>query len=312
MIGHEWQRKFLEQAWVTDCLAHAYFLAGPEGIGKKSVVQEFSKLILCSKPDKRNFKNCKICQSCSLNIDKHPDFFVLGLDGKEIKINNVRVIKKQLRLKPAIAGVRVVLIDNAHLLNKEASNSLLKLIEEPKGDIYFFLVSHQLQKVLPTILSRTQIVRFQLIPKVKIEELVRKQNWQVPAELLVWFSQGRPAWIYAWDRWFGDSKNKDKFKELIQVIDGFNVFNWFDWSTMIENQESDVNFELLSQIIVHGLLSKLNGSLSVSIDKYIHFQRKLLGDKFIKWISNLMDVGYLSRTTNVNVRLAWENIFWRL
>ncbi len=160
MIGHKKQQTFFRQAFLSGQLSHAYLLTGPEGIGKKLFAKEFAKGLLC--PHKRFFAQCD-CPSClQVGNNSHPDYYVYE-EKADLNIESVRQIAENASMSTYSGGWRAVIIDNVHILcqaDASAANALLKTIEEPGINTVCLLVTHKLDRVLPTIQSRCVNVRF--------------------------------------------------------------------------------------------------------------------------------------------------------
>lgn len=160
LIGHEEQVKMFEKIVGNKALSHAYLLSGPSGVGKLNFAQHIVHLLYCD----IGFSfadivsgNCT-CKSCSeKNILQHPDVFYT--DGSAA-ISEIRKLRKSLSFS-AYCGVRkIAVINSAELLSREAANALLKVLEEPRGDVMFILITSRLALMIPTILSRCDSVKF--------------------------------------------------------------------------------------------------------------------------------------------------------
>src|SRR4030042_5617712 len=125
IIGHKKQWQYLLKSKETGRLSHAYLFCGQEKLGKKKVALEWISLLLGEDVFKNN----------------HPDLTLIEPEGKEIQIGQIKQLIWNLSLKPYSAPFKVALIDRAHLMNEEAQASLLKTLEEPKGETILFLVS---------------------------------------------------------------------------------------------------------------------------------------------------------------------------
>lgn len=177
----------LQLAYVGDKVAHAYIFAGPEGVGKFATAKEFAKLLLCKNPVERGDFNdsCGNCDSCrAFDAGSHYDFehiykellkFTEGGKEKdpplEFPIDVVRefVIEK-VKNKPALLTRRVFVLTEAEKLNNESQNCLLKVLEEPPGYCCIILICTKPEKLLPTIRSRCQILRFGPVAEDRIIE----------------------------------------------------------------------------------------------------------------------------------------------
>jgi DNA polymerase-3 subunit delta' len=137
---------------------HANLWSGPEGIGKYLWARKIGRYALCLNSDVFFDDNCT-CVSCS-QTDQHPDLVVLGNEPESLKVDRVRVLLAACSMKPMISKRRVVIIRDVHLLTPQAQNAFLKTLEEPPGQTIFFLLTHLERKLLQTIRSRCQHVRF--------------------------------------------------------------------------------------------------------------------------------------------------------
>lgn len=143
-------------------LPHASLLLGNEGTGKRPLAFKLAKFLLCKAADKKTAKyeaSCNECHSCKLfDAGSHPDYFICDQEakGKQIKVDTVRKLNDFLAKTPQISACQVVQIYPIEALNLNASNALLKTLEEPSGESYLLLMAERLGSVLPTIRSRTQ------------------------------------------------------------------------------------------------------------------------------------------------------------
>ena len=141
-------------------LPQALLIAGPYGVGKKTLARQLAKGIMCR--GTAPMKPCGICKNCR-RFDRMqlPDFLIpeKKRDTKNIIIDSIRSILDALSSHPLEHGRRVVLIENAELLTPQAQNALLKSIEEPDDSTYFLFTADSLRAILPTIRSRCRIAR---------------------------------------------------------------------------------------------------------------------------------------------------------
>nr|WP_240164535.1 DNA polymerase III subunit delta' [Pantoea sp. Ap-967] len=157
--AYPWQQAIWQQLAGRSRHAHAYLLHGPQGIGKRAMAERLMARLLCQKP--QGLDACGQCKSCQLlKAGSHPDNFVLEPEeaDKPIKIDQVRELVAFVVQTAQLGGRKVVLIEPVEAMNINASNALLKSLEEPSGDTVLILVSHQPSRLLPTIKSRCQQV----------------------------------------------------------------------------------------------------------------------------------------------------------
>lgn len=164
----QWQ--FLKKSIELEKISHAYLFLGQKGLGKKSTAIEFIKLLNCSDKIFSN-RPCQICRSCQ-DIEKqiHPDFALVEPEKGQIQISQIRELKKILSLHAYSARYKSIIINNAETMNQEASSALLKILEEPKGETVFILVSNYSEALLSTIFSRCQTIKFFTLKPQKLSD----------------------------------------------------------------------------------------------------------------------------------------------
>ncbi|MDL2280850.1 DNA polymerase III subunit delta' [Selenomonadales bacterium OttesenSCG-928-I06] len=178
VIGHEKSIQFLKNLIKKEQIPHALLFSGPDGIGKKLCAEIFAKSILCNSDTE---KPCNSCQSClSYDNNTHPDFKSIttedGTDTTTIKIEQIRELKSYVSLIPVFKKGRVCIIDNAQKMTVQASNSILKLLEEPPDNNYFILITPFDDQLLETITSRCLKIDFQSINKNLLFEHLNKKD----------------------------------------------------------------------------------------------------------------------------------------
>ncbi len=144
-------------------LGHAYLFSGLRGSGKTSTARIFSKALLCEKGP--TSKPCDGCEQCEMaNEGRHIDIIEMDAASSR-KIDDIRELIEHTKYKPSIGRYKVFIIDEVHMLTKEAFNALLKTLEEPPEFVKFILATTDPLKLPATILSRTQHFRFKKIAK---------------------------------------------------------------------------------------------------------------------------------------------------
>lgn len=159
IIGNDENKKILSNSIINKNIVHSYLFYGPEGIGKKIFAKEFAKMILCNGEGQE--KPCNECKSCiEFDSDNNPDFFIIEQDGSSIKIDQIRQMQKSVLEKPIESSKKVYIIDNCHLMTKEAQNCILKTLEEPQEYIVIIMISSNEYSILPTVKSRCTKIYF--------------------------------------------------------------------------------------------------------------------------------------------------------
>jgi len=187
----QWQK--VQQQLRGSMLPHALLMSGPEGVGKSDFAYHLANSLLCQSPDDMG-NACSECASCKLlSAETHPDLFVLQAEerGKAIKVDDVRQLSNKLSLTSQYGGYQVAIIVDAHDMNINASNSLLKTLEEPPSDTVLILVSSNPQKLPVTVRSRCQTIAFN-VPDAQLSlSWLEKQNIQ-QGQALLQLSHGAP------------------------------------------------------------------------------------------------------------------------
>ncbi len=172
IIGQERAIKILTKSLKENKVSSSYIFIGNEGTGKKFAAIELTKAVNCLNLNK-NLEACNNCYSCNGIIKQCcPDLKIVKTTKGSIKIEQIREIRKEIQLKPFRSKKKVYIIDQAEKMTLEASNCLLKTIEEPPHYAIIILICSKIDPILPTIVSRCQIINFGLITSFKIKELL--------------------------------------------------------------------------------------------------------------------------------------------
>ncbi len=169
-----------------DRLGHAYLFSGLRGSGKTSTARIFAKALLCEQGP--TSKPCDTCEQCTMaNEGRHIDIIEMDAASSR-KIDDIRDLIEHTKYKPSVGRYKVFIIDEVHMLTKEAFNALLKTLEEPPEFVKFILATTDPLKLPATILSRTQHFRFKKIAKplvVKhLEHILNTENIPFDPEAL--------------------------------------------------------------------------------------------------------------------------------
>ncbi|MGE4318707.1 MAG: ATP-binding protein [Deferribacterales bacterium] len=177
LIGHSREKEIFSRIIAENRLHHAYILSGREGIGKKLFAKETARALLC---ENGSFLTDCPCRHC-VNIlnSEHPDIHII--EETPLKIDTARQINQEAFMSPMSAKKKVYIIDNADSFGLQAANALLKTLEEPPSDTYFFLITSRYSQVLHTIRSRCVNIGFGLLSAEEVTEIVR-QHTEKPDE----------------------------------------------------------------------------------------------------------------------------------
>lgn len=146
-------------------LGHAYIFEGVSGSGKKAMAKYVSQALFCQNKAPESAEPCLECGICqNIAADQHVDTVIVEKSGASIKVEQIRQLKSELTTSGLESSRKVIIIEEADLMTTSAANSLLKFLEEPQGDIILFLLATAKQNLLPTIVSRCQVITFQTQP----------------------------------------------------------------------------------------------------------------------------------------------------
>jgi len=177
--GNERVVSYFQKAISHEHLGHAYLFSGQEGVGKATLARLISQTLLCKNPTKDG--PCETCSAChKFDSGNHPDFHEFVPDGTYFKIDQVREIIHQASLKPVESRWKTFLLESVHYMRDEASNAMLKVLEEPPGQTILFLITETAEVLLPTIRSRCQHFPFQPLPQEEIVDWLVK-NKEIPS-----------------------------------------------------------------------------------------------------------------------------------
>ena len=192
--GQDRAISFLQAALANKTIAHAYIFVGPDGVGRILTALAFAKALNCKGSGAE--VPCGSCAPCrKIDASNHPDVSVLKAekDKGSIKIGTIRELIRSVSLTPYEANKKVYIIADAELMTEEASNALLKTLEEPLSESVLILIAENLNSILPTIASRAQIVRFFPMGIDEVKDLLTKGHGidDQRAHILAHLSSGR-------------------------------------------------------------------------------------------------------------------------
>lgn len=311
IIGHEKTIKSLQSSIKNNKISHSYLFVGEESIGKKMVASVFAKALLCKK---KSFNPCNNCSSCvKFNTGNHPDFFLIEPDNKYIRKKQIEEIIENTMTKPIESERKIFIIDDSYKMNKTAQNSFLKTLEEPPKFVNFILISTRSTNLLPTIVSRCEIIKFFPTEKNKIIELlttkynISREN----GEFISSFSRGRVGKAIELATSEDFFKKREKIIEIVdQVVKG-DKLKIFHSQDFFENNKD--NYEELLDIILYWFRDLLvykelgKSNLLINKDKIDLLSTEAFLSK--EKINDIIDTIQITKNNikhNVNYQLSLE------
>ncbi len=186
LIGQEPIVRTLRNAITSNRIGHAYLFTGSRGVGKTSAARIFAKALNCQHGP--TLEPCNACDSC-LAVSTGDDLDVLEIDGASNRgIDEVRQLRGNVGIRPSRSRYKIYIIDEVHMLSRDAFNALLKTLEEPPGHVKFIFCTTDVEKVPVTVISRCQ--RFDFAPirlpviTQRLAEIARQEGAQADPEAL--------------------------------------------------------------------------------------------------------------------------------
>ena len=309
ICGQHNQINFLKNALKSSSLAHAYIFAGAESLGKRFIAKSLALELLCETQSA-----CKHCQQCRLVLaSAHPDLSLIAPSEKTIVIEQIRSLKEKLAQSSAWGSYKMVIIDDAHTMNHNSANSLLKTLEEPKGKTILFLITNQEEKLLKTILSRSQIIRFQNNSNQQMREFFDHYQEKPNFEVALALAGGRPGVVI---NYFENSDFQEEITEQIQTIESLWSIPLDQHFALAERLGKDhsqcVKFlKLFSQVLRDMLLLSLNIKTPVCSSK-VHALSKSVSIEKTKKLLEQVDEILTGLGRNYNTKLMLSNLFLNL
>lgn len=276
VIGQSRAKQILSRALQNKRLPHAYLFSGAEGVGKEALAIELAKAIFCTAEEPKPCDQCSSCRRVAQFL--HPDFFFIfpmpknasaeeertildsiAMDAYNrerrwatptISIDRIRELRRISSLKP-LEGHRVIIIAEAEKMTAEAANALLKMLEEPPPAMHFILTTAQESALLPTIISRCQMVRFALLTDEEIAQALQQRKGLPPeqAQLIAGIAQGSYRRALNWLQESLQNRRELAIEFLRQCIKN-EVFHYAFVEELIKNNERAEIRDLINLILL--------------------------------------------------------------
>lgn len=302
IIGHKLIIKYLSDIIKTDNPAHSYLFYGPEHTGKTATAKWFAKkLIAKNMPQK-------------LILSKYPDFYFIKpkIGKKNITIEQIKNLREKIVKTPFYNSYKIAIIKPVEYFNPESSNAFLKILEEPPKKTVFILIAGNFKSVLPTISSRTEIIKFSLVKTANIIQALSYDFNSQQKKFIAQLAQGRIGLAL--------NLNADKIKSIIseekkilQILKSAPDQKINFLAELPKNPKKWINY--LSSLTRDIMLTKLK------LDKLIthqylkgEFQKLACRQTLINLTAILQDLIDMPQNLkrNMNQQLLWQNLFLKI
>ncbi len=322
LIGHKRIWNFLIKSAKNGRLAHAYLFVGAAQVGKRTLALEFARWLLCNK--KIDNLACGKCRSC-LDIEKkqHPDIFILAprqeekkgvIKTLEIGIDEIKELQHRLSLFSFGSSYKVAIIDGIDGFTREAANSFLKTLEEPQKNTLIILTSSNWQAVLPTIVSRCQLIKFLPVTEKEIldsfgDDVLNKAD----LKKLMKLSVNRPGRIIEFMNRSEVIKNNQENSETFKkILKSDLVWRWELAKQLSQN--TSASHEFLSQWLLwlRDKLLENQGLASLAIDSGARSQDIYPQQKIILLAKEILRTQTILNNSSFNSKLALELLMLKI
>ena len=263
LVAQEHVADTLKNAIKLDRLAHAYLFSGPRGVGKTTSARILAKAINCETPREERedgAEPCCECDSCT-SFEEGRSLNVFEMDAaSNNKVDDVRELREKVRIPPQGDQKKVYILDEVHMLSKQAFNALLKTLEEPPPHALFIFATTEPHKVLPTILSRCQRFDFRRIPVPDIVDRLREvcdeEGIEADEESLMLLARKgdgalRDA-LSAFDQAISLCGSTLEYSELAQAMGVVDQDLYFDLTEHVATQDTAGVLELVRHVVRSG------------------------------------------------------------
>ncbi len=317
IIGQQDAVKIMQDALKSGRINHAYLFAGKEGTGKKSLAYEFARAIFCQES---RSDSCDQCLSCrKIEHGNHPDLKYINTDeeSKVIKIEQIRELQMDLAFKPYESSHKVYIIDNAAAMTLQAANSLLKTLEEPPTYAVIILLATEIEHLLPTVVSRCQLVKLSLIPRELIRKYLKREGIKEEQtrlfSMLAAGSLGRALQLAQDENFFNFRKNILDFLMNLPDTGTVEIFKQVDEMVKALDENYPL-FDLLSSWY-HDIIMREKGNKEEIVNyDYLRGIEKQQGYSLPELIAiiELINEYYNYIKSNVKTDLALQVLFLKI
>ncbi len=309
--------RLIENSIRKNRLSHAYLFEGERGTKKFEMAQYFAMRLLCTAED----KPCGVCKNCKrIKNRTHPNVYYIEPIKNSIRKNQIQDLQTEFSKTSVEPGPKVYIIKNIEKINLQAANSLLKFLEEPTSTIHAILTTENLNRLLPTIISRSQVVAFTSIPESIIcNELIEEGFTNETAKIVSKLTNSTSEAF--------DIASKDYFLDVLDIVKELYItftdktessIIYFQENSSIIYQDNEINDLFLSLMIIYqkdilkyhtGDIYNMSFTEDIENIKTIAFEKTK--NRLIDELENMLSLK--SRMNSyINRSLAYDNLLLSL
>ena len=317
ILGHQWAVRLLNKHLQPGRLRHAYLFTGPRGIGRRTLALRFAQVL--NSPNQRYTPEDKTSQQIARM--QHPDLSIVqrAEGDRDIKIDAIRGLQHTLSLSPYMAAHRVAMLINFEEANDNAANALLKTLEEPPGKVVLLLTAESTESLLPTIVSRCEILRLRPVPLAELATGLTAQTGLPPdqALLLAHISAGKPGYaLHLAQNPDLLEQRTDMLEDLLTLLDS-NRVQRFSYANKLSKDKDQLTQTLVVWLAFWRdvlLQSTASNPTLTNVDRAADIQRlaQHLDTQTAQEVVVLLENKLGELRTNVNLRLTSEALMLQL
>ena len=317
IVGHVDNIKMLRHMESHNSIPHAVLLSGPSGIGKLMVASVLSTALLCQGTQSRP---CGRCPSClQMSYGTHPDFAMIRPDGANIKIEQIRKMQHDVAMAPYVSLRRVCIINEAELMTVQAENSLLKVLEEPVGDIVFILITANRLMLLPTIISRCMMLTFQPLGETVLTQALTDRGFlPEQSKVAARLSGGRMGSALALLEPDGFAV-RNQAQDIIQGLLDNGMRQVWDTAVILEKKERKDILQILGYFtyILRDILMLVTGQgvhvlFNIDRTEWLRQQENLWSEQRLLKALKVVENARQALNANANARLTSEALLIKI
>lgn len=336
LIGNNQIKTILRRFISNQRVPNSLLFTGEEGIGKRLFALEFAKSFICRNPN--NGEACDKCRAClradnftfpkaddrddhkKVIFSEHPDIGTVISYKRNILVDAIRDLEREANFRPFEAESRFFIIDDADKMNAEASNALLKTLEEPPAASHIFLITSRPNALLPTIRSRVQTLRFAPVETEEIEKhlLSTKRFSQSDAKVLAKLAHGRLGSALELDLEKFRARRELMFKivqSLLQTNDRAVLLQTAEEMNDAKNKDDYEKFLDALQTLIHDIwILQIGGNEIVNADLENHLKRfaeTADSKKLSGWLTEI-ELMREQFAVNINKKIATDALFMQM